>query len=328
MEPAGRHAAHGLEVILERRIPVRRSLRPQPGVVDRDGAVRLGGGLGRQEFGKPGAAEARRPTEVRLEVGREIVEGMRTRKRFRVAAAKLAIIARVVARRRADRVGRLLRGRAQRPRARPAPTRRFRFLYPDAREKTRCADAALRHNVSGADLLGHAARAGELLRLVEITVLRPERRLARPASVHVHVGRPLRHAAAGHRLVIADVIRIVGERGGAGVIPAVVVLAPGIDRLLAPRRAGLHEDGSGERKLVAEIEPRLLQRLVLLIIVVHHPARRRPVVVGIAEIRSAVGQKLGKHIRLRAIENPASARESHDECACDAQAVVDRRGRD
>src|SRR5687768_13562722 len=105
------------------------------------------------------------------------------------------------------------------------------------------------------------------------------------------------------------------ERASANIAPAMVVLPPDIQLLLAPRHAGLERERHGNGDLIAGVETKLPQALVILIVDIRQAVGRRPVIVRIEKVWPAILDERGKQIRMRAIEDPTGTREAHGERA-------------
>ena len=202
MKPARGDHADRLEVIFERRIPVGRRLREQTGIVDGE---RLAGFVNRlvgQQIREGRPAEARGPARSHFQVPVQVVVQVNARKRLGVAAFDLAPGVRVVALRRADRIGLLLRRGAARAGAHPAGALGIRALGTNAGEESGRADPALRHHVAGGDTLRHFAGADVPVGLEKVPVFAPELGLFRLARADEVRRLPLGDHPAGLELIV------------------------------------------------------------------------------------------------------------------------------
>src|SRR5688572_28639342 len=101
-----------------------------------------------------------------------------------------------------------------------------------------------------------------------------------------------------------------------------VVSAPDVHHLFAPRESGLEEHGRRRWHLILCVEAKLLQPLIRVAVVVRQTVGDRAVVIRIIDIGSAVLLEPRKPIRVGPIYNPAGAYETHPELAGGALAVV------
>ena len=177
MEPTDREIADRLEVVVQRSIPIGRSLRLEAGIVNRERLARLIDGFVGQTIVHPRPAKTCRPTKACFQVRRDVVSEVGAGKSVGVAALELTTRVGVVAFSRADRIGRSLRRGAAGTGTDPTPALGIRFLDAHTRKQPGVADFGLQHAVAGHHTLSHRTGAGVVGRLRVISVFVPETRI-------------------------------------------------------------------------------------------------------------------------------------------------------